>query len=266
MSKPHPSEEKKKIYFARTYRHLKFNRLGSLLFLLLFILPATILLFLFYDELTQLMCFVAAWVIRTAGGPEIETASGTFIPWLGQVSYLILPTTLPGYGLILGNLGISLILVWLFAAGPQKGRPAAIYLSIMLLVHIMACVFFLFGREWFPYSLADYSDLYIKQQVGIWITFLVLMGLVMGILGRGSIFRRILTVVLLMAYSFLFGLVRYTLFLGILYYFSVLYMPIMFFALGPLFDFLYFVAIYSISTNKMIRKYDSKRKGEWKWA
>ena len=43
-------------------------------------------------------------------------------------------------------------------------------------------------------------------------------------------------------------------------------MPVMFFALGPLFDFLYFVAIYAISVNGMIRIYDSKRKGEWLWA
>ena len=88
----------------------------------------------------------------------------------------------------------------------------------------------------------------------------------MGLLGRGGLLRRAFTVVFIMLYSFLFGFIRYVLFLWVLYRFSVLYMPLMFFALGPFFDFLYFVSIYSISTNGMIRIYESKMKGEWLWA
>lgn len=257
---------KNRIYFARTYRHLKINRPECLLFLFLFILPSLLLLLFFYDELTWLMAMGANHILQASEGLQAEIASGTFLPQLGPTYYLVLPTRQPDYPLILGNLAVSLCLVWLLSTGPRKGRPIAVYLSIILLIHIMACIFFLLGKDLLPYTIEDFSDLYVKQQIGIWITFLVLIGLVMGLLGRGGLLRRAFTVVFIMLYSFLFGFIRYVLFLWVLYRFSVLYMPLMFFALGPFFDFLYFVSIYSISTNGMIRIYESKMKGEWLWA
>lgn len=258
--------EKKQIYFARTYRHLQINRARTAIFLLLFILPALILLLFFYDELTYLMCRACAYAVQASGGPQPSIATSVFIPMLGPVYYLDLPTVYPDYHLILMNLAVALVMVWVLSSGPQKGRPIAIYLSINLFTHIMACVFFLLGRDQFPYTLADYSDLYMKQQIGIWITFLVLIGLIMGFLSKSGLMHRILIVVSVMLYSFVFGLVRYILFTLILMRFSVLYMPLMFFSLGPFFDFLYFVAIYAISTNKMIYIYDSEKKEEWLWA
>lgn len=257
---------KNRIYFARTYRHLKINRSECLLFLFLFILPSLLLLLFFYDELTWLMAMGAARILQAAEGLQAELNGGIFLPLLGPTYYLELPTRQPDYPLILGNLAVSLGLVWLLSTGPRKGRPVAIYLSIILLIHTMACIFFLLGKDCFPYTMEDFSDLYVKQQIGIWITFLVLIGLVMGILSRGGFLRRIFTVAFIMLYSFLFGFIRYVLFLWVLYRFSVLYMPLMFFALGPFFDFLYFVSIYSISTNGMIHIYESKMKGEWLWA
>lgn len=257
---------KNRIYFARTYRHLKVNRSECLIFLLLFILPSLLLLLFFYDELTWLMAMGAARILQAAEGLQAELNAGIFLPLLGPTYYLVLPTRQPDYPLILGNLAVSLGLVWLLSTGPRKGRPVAIYLSIILLIHTMACIFFLLGKDRLPYTMEDFSDLYVKQQIGIWITFLVLIGLVMGLLGRGGLLRRAFTVVFIMLYSFLFGFIRYVLFLWVLYRFSVLYMPLMFFALGPFFDFLYFVSIYSISTNGMIRIYESKMKGEWLWA
>lgn len=264
-SKNNPAAEKKQIFFARTYRHLKMNPIKYLLFLLIFVLPSVIFLCLFYDELTLAMSNAAAWVIQRAGGPAAGMCSGGFLPKLGPVYYLSLPTVQPGYGLILGNLAVSLVVLWILSTGPRKGRSISVYFSIMLFIHIMTCVFFLLGRDLYPYTITDFSDLYMKQQIGIWLTFLVLIGCVLG-LENGGLWHRVLTVAGVMLYSFLFGFVRYVLFLGVLHCFSVLYMPLMFFALGPFFDFLYFVAIYAIATNRMIRMYDSRMKGEWVWA
>ena len=261
-----PASKKARIYFARTYRHLHLNALESALYLLLFLVPAMVLVFFFYDELTAWFCHAAAWLLNMAGAPEAKVTASVFLPRLGPVYSLELPTVLPGYGSIPINLVVSLLLLWLVSTGRRKGRPLSIYLSIILHLHMMACVFFLLGRDYFPYTTADYADLYIKQEVGIWIMFLLLMGLIMGVLGTGNIIRRILTVGCVMIYSVAFGVVRYALFLTILTRASVLYMPIMFFALGPVFDFLYFVAFYAMSTNRMIRTFDSKQKGEWAWA
>lgn len=261
------STQKKQIYFARTYRHLHMNPKTCILFMLGFLLPSMILLLIFYDELTYIVCNVAARVIHEASGEVASISSDVFLPGLGPVYFLTLPTTaLPSYEMILCNLGVSLMVLWFLSSGPRKGRPVVIYLSITLMIHIISCVFFLLGRNLFPYTLTDYSELYIKQQVGIWVTFLLLIGLLMGILSHGTIVHRVVTVVGVMIYSLVFALVRYVLFLYVLTEFSVLYMPLMFFALGPFFDFSYFVAIYAISTNGMIRLYNSKRKGDWMWA
>lgn len=263
---PNPSAAKKQIYFARTYRHLKFDWLACLLFLLLFVLPAFVLILFFYDEMTWGMCQVALWFLEKGGIAPAALQTSEFIPFLGPVYYLSMPSALPSFEFTLGNIAVSLAAVWLLSIGPHKGQPMVIYATIILMIHTMSCAFFLLGRDLFPYTIAEYSDLYVKQQVGIWISFLFLIGLIMGFLGRGDILRRIITVLVLMAYSILFGVVRYALFLWILCRFTLLYVPIMFFALGPFFDFLYFVMVYSISMNRMIRKYQSDRRDEWVWA
>ncbi len=257
---------KEKIYYARTYRRLQFNTKGSILFGLLFVLPLTVLMFLCYDEVTMLMCRGAEWFLVNACGIAAERASAEFIPVLGPVYYLSLPTKLPGSGFILANLAVSLAIIGILSMGKFKGKPLSIYLDIISVVHIMACVFFFLGRNHFTYETRDYSQLYMQQQVGIWISFLVLMGVVEGVLGRGAIIYKVGTVVSVMLYSFLFGLIRYGLFLWILDSFSILYMPIMFFALGPFFDFMYFVMFYSISANRMIKKNNAKSSEDWRWT
>ena len=257
---------KNQIYFARTYRHLHFNRRSFGLFMLLFMVPGLVLLLLFYDEMTYAMTRMAAWLLEQGNVADTAIITSTFLPLLGPVYYLAVPTTQPGYGLILANLGAVLLIMWVLCTGNRKGKPIGIYFLIVMIIHAMSCVFFLLGRDLFPYSITTYSDLYVKQQVGIWITFYILICLIMGILGRNAVLSRVLTVLGVMAYSVAFGFVRYALFLWILHQFSTLYIGIMFFALGPLFDFLYFVMIYSLSTNRQIREYESTLRAEWEWA
>lgn len=106
-----------------------------------------------------------------------------------------------------------------------------------------------------------------KQQVGIWLTFMVLVGLIVGFMGNKGFLFKLLTFVSIMAYSFLFGFVRYILFLYMIQQYSILYMALMFFVFGPFFDFLYLVAIYGFFINKMVKLYDSdKGREEWQWS
>ena len=58
------AEPKAKIYFARTYRHLQIHTVGTIVFLLAFLLPMTILLLLFYDELTWFACQAAVYLLH----------------------------------------------------------------------------------------------------------------------------------------------------------------------------------------------------------
>lgn len=254
------------IYYARTYRHLEIDKKECLLFLSLFVLPLIVLLFFFYDEITYYMSYVAAYIIYMASGVRAEMVTASFVPGLGPIYYLVLPTVLPLKRFVVWNLVASLLAIWLCSIGPRKGRPIKIYLIITFIIHLITCIFFIFGSDVFLYTLADYSELYVYQELGIWITFTALMGLVMGLLGRGLILLRCITVLSILGYSLLFGTIRYTLFLWLLLKFSVIYMPIMYLALGAFFDFFYFVAIYALCTNKMIKLYNTKYKGVWTWA
>ena len=138
---------------------------------------------------------------------------------------------------------------------------------LSLLVHIISCVFFIFATNHFPYTVKDYSNLYMQQQIGIWITFVILIGVVTGFEGNRGYFYKIITVVVSMLYSFIFGSVRYIVFLFALHQLSVLYMPMMFFVLGPMFDFVYLVFIYSFFINKMVDFYESgEGQEDWLWA
>lgn len=260
--------EKKKIYYTRTYRHLLANKKGSVLYLLLLVLPSLILMLLFYGRLTEFVSLVTGKVLLYLE-PSLEYgyAWHTFIPGLSEVQVLTLQEAYPNTGFILLNIGAVLMLLMVCLSGKRKVQPVSIYLAIMMFVHMISSLFFLFAGEQFPYTAAEYSELYMKQQVGIWICFLVIMGLVTGLLGAGNYGHRIAVFAGVMLYSFAFGLIRYILFLYIIYKFSLLYMAVFFFALGPFFDFLYLVAIYGIYIDKMTNLYTvGKRKEEWVWS
>lgn len=260
--------EKQKIYYSRTYRHLQVNKKKSFLFLLLCVFPSVIALFIFYGE-------ISTFVTNFAGGvlnyfvPSIKVSYKwtNFIPLLDDIKIVVIPSVYPGIKLVLINIALLLVAVAFCIRGKMRNHALVIYAMIILFIHMINCVFFLFAGDKFPYTAVQYSELYMKQQVGIWICFLIIIGLVTGILGDGSIFLRIATLAGVMLYSFCFGLFRYIVFLFIMYQFSMLYMATFFFILGPFFDFMYLVMIYGIYVDKLTEMYTTgKRKEKWLWS
>lgn len=149
----------------------------------------------------------------------------------------------------------------------KTGKPLGVFLLYTLVVHVVNCVFFVYGGKEFPYTIGEYSNLYIQQQIGIWIMFIILASLVVGFMGKNAYGYKLLSFAGIMLYSIIYGMIRYIVFLFLLHKFSVLYMALLFFVIGPLFDFSYFVAIYAIFVNKIIKEYEfGKKKGEWKWS
>jgi hypothetical protein len=186
---------------------------------------------------------------------------------LGTMAYIDMPDIYPNLPFILLNILTVVILILFLGSGRRKGKPIAIFFMLSLLIHMITCVYFLFAQTEFPYSIGQFSDLYMKQQIGIWITFTILAGIVTGFLGGRGYLYKVLAFATIMIYSILFGGIRYILFLYILHRFSLLYMGLMFFSFGPLFDFLYLVAIYALLTDKLTRMYDSQKgRAEWKWS
>lgn len=262
--------QKTQIYFSRPYRHLKPDSKERLFFFLGCVLPCLVGFLFFYTKISYLL---AVWVKESLSTVITESslgiAYGEFLPFFGGVHYAQVPSTMPSFQEVAINLAVTLLLlftVFLFSRYSIGGKPIYIYFTIILLTHLIASIYFMFAKDFYPYSATQYSELYIKQQVSIWLSFLVLSGIITGVLGYGNILDRLLVFGGTMAYSFIFGCVRYLASIFIVSKGSSLYMATLFFSLGPLFDFLYLVCFYSIYINTQIKRFDQgEGRVKWQW-
>lgn len=258
---------KRSIFYARTYRYLSINWLKGILYMLLLVLPVLVIFILNLKRITMTISVLAIRVLDQAyPGLPVSIAEGDF-SILSPTAYIKMPNIYPKLPFVLANLAVCLLIIAVLMTGKRKGKPVALYMLLAAFIHTVNCIYFIFATNHFPYSIEQFSDLYIKQQIGIWLTFILLAGIVTAFLGgRGYIYKA-LGFFAIIAYSLLFGGVRYVVFLYLLYRFSLLYMALMFFVFGPLFDFLYFVSVYSFLVNKLVTVYDSsKGREEWRWA
>ena len=260
--------EKRKIYYARTYRYLNHNKREGILYLLLLMVPGLIALLMYYGEISAFVCEVAARALQIMlPGVTIEFTQKAFIPFLDSVTAVVLPTTYPMPWFVAANVVVSLLILLVLFRGKGQNNPLSIFLSIVLFIHLINCSFFFFAAGEFPYTSGEYSGLYMQQQVGVWLSFEIMAGLVTGILGSRNIPLRMASFFGILLYSFIFGVLRYIFALYIVYRFSILYVAMFFFALGPFFDFLYFVAIYGIFLDRIIKNsHGEQSMEEWRWS
>lgn len=259
--------QKSRIYYNRTYRRLRGGGWQSVLFVCLLVVPAEILLFLGLPRLTRWMSWLAVKLLCARfRGLQIQITASEF-PFTRSISIVDLPTVYPSLLTIIGNLLVATAVLVFICTGRRRGKPVAVYLAIMLVTHYVNCVFFLFAKNFFPYTAFNYSDLYVKQQAGIWVFFILLAGGTIGFMGRKGTAYKILAFLVTIVYSLVFGVARYIFFLYILERFSIFYMALLFFGFGPFFDFVYLVGIYALYISRMGRLYDSiEERGEWAWS
>lgn len=258
---------KHKMFYARTYRHLKANYKNMALYYLLFCLPCLILFLVNYSKLTKI---VSNWGLNILSffvpASDMSIVSSEFIPRLGDVFYVSMPTKMPSLALIITNIVVVILSLIVCYNAKDKAKPIAIYSIITLLIHLFACIFFLVTPETFPYTLTQYSGLYMKQQVGIWLSFFVIASIVSGGISKSGM-SKLYMLLAVMSYSFIFGCLRYVIFAVILLKASSLYMAMLFFMFGSFFDFLYLVCIYSIYLKHLTKKFDDKEGDmKWNWA
>ncbi|MBE5878710.1 MAG: hypothetical protein E7288_01885 [Lachnospiraceae bacterium] len=259
--------KKKQIYYARTYRRIELDAKACIIFACLLVLPVILLLLFFMDELTALITDFGVMVLSSVIPREDIVVKVTDYAFLHEMHYIDLPMHNPGMWMIVGNLIVCLLTLILLRVFKRTGRPLAIYATFAIMIHIVSCAFFAFAAKYFPYTMADYSELYMKQQIGIWITFALLAGLVVSFMGAKHYGLKAFTFYFIMLYALVFGTIRYVLFLYLLHQFSALYMALLFFVVGPTFDFSYFVIIYAFFVNKTIRNSESGESKEiWKWS
>lgn len=259
---------KKRIDFSRTYRRLSVNRGKSLLYLFLFVIPVLVLLLNSYSEITLVIAKVSDEIMGKYIILQGETiVSRRFLSLFGRIFLLQIPNTIPQRKVIFINMVFVIIMLVFCTTGKRRGKPFSIFFIMVLLTHLTACIYFLFWADRFPYTATEFSELYMRQEVGIWISFVTIFGFITSLLEFGSTMKKILALLKIMSYSVLFGTIRYLFFVYVLYKFSILYMVVMFFFLGPLFDFIYFVYFYGIYIDQSIKRHKSlKGRGQWEWA
>lgn len=256
---------KNKIYYSRTYRKLRVTPKRSLILFLSVVIPGLLLLILFMPEITGFFCNTAYKILQKQG---LVIYRGVWPnPLFRKIHYLKGTAGSPTAQLCIYNGLLSLAIMVLCLTLPTRNRPVSIYLTINAGIHLVSSLWFLFAGDLFPYDLEDFSQLYMIQEVGIWVVFLVMTAGVTSILGDRGLGFKLGTIGAVLAYSWIFGLVRYTLFLYLLSRYSMLYMTVMYFTFGPMFDFLYLVMLYGLFINRMVNLYDSaKGKEEWEWS
>lgn len=260
-------DNKQTIFYSRAYRHLKPNILLITLYFLLVAVPVSILFLLNYTNITVFITSFSKGVLEAViPGVNIGINEGSFLSYFGNINFLSVPNFNINRSALVLNLIITIVLLIICKIAKDKYKPFAIYSSINLLIHLASIVFFYFIPEKFPYTASDFSELYMKQMIGIWFTFLVASFILTGIMGKSGI-SKIITIIAISTYAFIFGIVRYIVFLWILSSFSNIYMAVLFFTFGPFVDFLYFITIYCMYVRYLTRKLNT-RKGmvEWHWA
>lgn len=259
------ANSKNKIFYSREYRHLQKPSARSLIFLCLCVLPVCCVFLFLYPEITSILSDWGAAILRATTGTTVTVETVLFIPWVGDVSYISLEGTTPTFTSSLINAVASLLFILIASQTNRSNRPLMIYLCMGLFVHLVSSLFFIFFPEYFPYSLVDYSKLYILQQIGTWLTIALISGAATDlILSKGGYKYAAFFITVL--YSFIFGCVRYVVYLFILYKFSLLYMAMLFFIFGVLYDFLGMIAIYALYVRSVSDLMSSKSGREaWRW-
>jgi hypothetical protein len=252
---------KKTIDYSRAYRYMNVNKANVVMVALFTILILAIYI-TYYKEISYAFAVGAIAVLKPVfPDASLHLASTLFT----QGYYLYYVDTVGAFPSLLfswGNIVFTLLFL-LFVRFILKTGALSVFLSYISLIHLVSCIFFIFWPEYFPYTAATFSEIYIKQQATLSCFVVIIMGFAV-LLPPLHFIQSFLALGSLAVYSMIFGFVRYITFLFILYKFSVLYMCVLFFVLGPFIDFLYLVGIYSLAVCKAAGNLKVKRE-IWQW-
>jgi hypothetical protein len=250
-------------YFHRSYRTA--GKAGvfhtSLLFIMVLALDGAILsyhhdlLFKFSTMVQDLLlaCGISAVVRDWNFLPQVIKS----LPVIDAVC--VFPTKLVS----LINFAASVLIISLVPGTKLLPRSFVIYLVFLSVLTAFSALFFTFVPHLFPYDIVDFSILYIGSQLGTWLLMPIVLAFVLTPLPAPSI-EKFAVIIATLVYSILFGAVRYSALMLILNKLSVLHMAALYFTLGPLVDFIYVVAIYSLYINKIAHRLENNPQ-RWRW-
>jgi hypothetical protein len=251
-------------YLHRAYKRMENLPRSHVALMILFVLVVEVLLVLFQGPLVD--SYVAT-VARLAAACDVPTSTIRYPflpPLIKDFPVLESVFVFPGTRHALLNFLAGVIVILLVPQLRRVWKPLRIYLVYLALLNSASAAFFLLWPERFPYNVAEFSQLYMGTQLGIWFMIPLVMGLVL-LPVPSRVGEKLLVILATGVWAIAFGILRYASFLYIFDSGSVIYMAAMFFALGPFLDFVYMVAIYSIYLNLVaLRTQDANRM--WRWS
>lgn len=203
--------------------------------------PVLVLLWVGRAQLLALwQSLLAAWAAALHLPLQWQTVSGGLRL---VVSSLDDGTTLPSlWGL--GGTALAGLLLWLASARlPDAWLPLRVLLRALLLVQAVALLFVVLRPAQFPYTLGSHLSTLLNLGYGFLLAVPVLLALGWGVLALPW-WQRLLVPLALVGWLALLLPHKALLQVWLLAHSSVLYMPVLFVALGPLFDLMVFVALY----------------------
>jgi len=258
------TEEKRVIHPHRSYRKLVEVSNRVLLFeFLILSLPMTIAIYFLYPLLTYLNCYNAYFLL--SGVIPEEFIRIQQVPYLGQVLYILsIPGSYPTSQFAFITAIVSLLILLIVPQTKLLPKSISMWIAFFLFINLVSSVFFMLIPHLFPYTVSVFSDLYMKTEVSMWIILPPLLAIsVLPLPSR--LLSKFFLIAMILLLDIILGIVRYVFFMYMLNKYSFLFMAVMFFSFGPLIDFLYAVATYSIYVSYVSQKIKRKLK-LWKWS
>lgn len=255
--------KKERIYFHRAYKTLAGAGRGGVLAFVLLVAALDVLIGINHESLLHRFV-TAVGSLAGACGLRVEVFHWPFLPvWITSMPILDAAGAFPTKHQSVVTFVAWLLVVLVAPHVRRLPKVIVVYLVFLGLLNTASAAFFVFVPHRFPYDISDFSLLYMGTQFGMWLLMPIVLGVALAPLRR-PVLEKWSVVVLTVAYAVVFGAVRYATFLYLLREISVLYMAALFFALGPLIDFVYVVAIYSIYVNVMALKVRDNPE-TWRW-
>lgn len=135
--------------------------------------------------------------------------------------------------------------IWLLSGFfSDRFRPLRTTLRALSLIHLSACVFFIWTPASFPYSISKHLQVLMDMGYGFMWVIPPMLALGWGLL-QVPLHQKLLVPCLVLAYFALMLPHKWLLQAWLLEHLSILFMPVLFFGFGSLLDLWIFVAVYA---------------------
>ncbi len=264
--KGNSKEKKNVIYYSRDYRHLDVSAFWYIIQFVFILIPVVWLYLRSYSRISYFVADFSADMIHKITGNTTSILDTGYFKYFGGVSYVDMAGKHPSFTLSFFSLLISLFLIIVFSLQQNNRKPLMIFITIGLYIHACSSAYFLVFGYKFPYNIDSYSVLYMKQQIVVWLMIMIVYWISTSLITKMVVYR-LLSFIALIITLFIFGIVRYILYMIILAKCSYLFMASLYFTFGVLFDFMVMVGVFAIFIRQASRKYNNKNGGGmWKWS